>query len=92
MPTRKDLKKKIGEKFSKMVIDGVHDTEAMIADKENNKAAENVPMIWFLSLNFWLLSAKLLSIKFELYTKIWWCLLKRYVWIRRNLSQKSESG
>ena len=45
MPTRKDLKKKIGEKFSKMVIDGVHDTEAMIADKENNKAAENVPMI-----------------------------------------------
>ena len=44
MPTRKDHKKKVADKFSKLVLDGVKDTEEMIADKEN-KGPENVQMI-----------------------------------------------
>ena len=43
MPTRKDHKKKVTEKFSKLVIDGISDTEAMIAGKEN-KGPENEQM------------------------------------------------
>ena len=43
MPTRKDHKKKVTEKFSKLVIVGISDTEAMIAGKEN-KGPENEQM------------------------------------------------